>query len=72
MSDTDVFEARSLGRDATHRTRNLDTHLTHECIQHFRHFSRVRSECRAQVVSPDREFAPNPESTRCTLGEAAS
>lgn len=49
MSDTDVVEARSLGRDATHRTRNLDTHLTHGCIQLFRRFSRVRldyRECR--------------------------
>jgi hypothetical protein len=26
----------------THRTRNLDTHLTHGCIQLFRHVSRVR------------------------------
>lgn len=66
------FPARLQGRDASHRTRNLDTHLTHGCIQLFRRFSRVRSECRAQVISPDREFAPNPESTRRTLGEAAS
>jgi len=60
------------GRDASHRTRNLDTHLTHGCIQHFRHFSRVRSECRAHVASPNRQFAPNPESTLRTLREAAS
>ena len=33
------------GRDTTYRTSNLDTHLTHGCIQLFRHFSRVRSEC---------------------------
>lgn len=37
------FPARLQGRDASHRTRNLDTHLTHGCIQHFRHFSRQRS-----------------------------
>jgi len=53
MSDTAVFEARSLGRDATHRTRNLDTHLTHGCIQLFRHFSRVRfdyTECSLRQI----------------------
>jgi hypothetical protein len=66
------FPARLQGRDASHRTRNLDTHLTHGCIQHFRHFSRVHSECRAQVISSDRAFVPNLESTRCTLEEAAS
>jgi hypothetical protein len=32
------LKERLQGRDATHRTRNLDTHLTHGCIQHFRHF----------------------------------
>lgn len=37
------FPAKLQGRDASHRTRNLDTHLTHGCIQHFRHFSRQRS-----------------------------
>jgi hypothetical protein len=37
------FAARLQGRDASHRTRNLDTHLTHGCIQHFCHFSRQRS-----------------------------
>ena len=42
MSETALFQARLRGRDATHRTRNLDTHLTHGCIQLFRHFSRVR------------------------------
>lgn len=59
------------GRDASHRTRNLDTHLTHGCIQHFRHFSRVRSEYRVHVISPYRQFVPNSESTLRTLGEAA-
>ena len=64
MSDTDVFEARSLGRDATHRTRNLDTHLTHGRIQLFRHFSRQRrgsaSPRRAQTgaIQPNSEAAP--------------
>lgn len=61
MSDTDVFEARSLGRDATHRTRNWDTHLTHGCIQLFRHFSRVRFDYTVcsllQISSFPRVFA---------------
>jgi hypothetical protein len=42
MSEPVVFKAGSQGRDATHRTRNLDTHLTHGCIQLFRRFSRQR------------------------------
>ena len=33
------------GRDATHRASKFDTHLTHGCIQLFRHFPRVRLEC---------------------------
>ena len=44
MSETSAFEAWSQGRDATHRTRNLDTHLTHGCITVFRHFLRVLSD----------------------------
>lgn len=43
MAERSTLLARLQGRDATHRTRNLDTHLTHGCIQHFRHFSRQRS-----------------------------
>ena len=38
------------GRDTTYRASNLDTHLTHGCIQLFCHFSRVQSEC-AEVAS---------------------
>jgi len=56
MSDTDVFEARSLGRDATHRTRNWDAHLTHGCIQLFRHFSRVRFDYRECSLHRGRRF----------------
>jgi hypothetical protein len=56
MSDTDVFEARSLGRDATHRTRNLDTHLTHGCIQLFRRFSRVRFDYTVCSLLQSRSF----------------
>lgn len=46
MSETALFQARLRGRDATHRTRNFDTHLTHGCIQLFHHFSRVRFDYR--------------------------
>ena len=71
MSDTAVFQARLQGRDATHRTRNLDTHLTHGCIQLFRHFSRVRqgcagsADCRTLAIQPFSEGAPR------TLAETA-
>lgn len=36
------FPARLQGRDASHRTRSLDTHLTHGCIQHFCGFDAMR------------------------------
>lgn len=61
------FPARLVGRDASHRTRNLDTHLTHGCIQHFRHFLRVRFECKPQTNSPDLGYWPNSKSTPCIL-----
>lgn len=38
-SEAIVFQAKKLGRDATHRTHNLNTHLTHGCIQLLSHFS---------------------------------
>lgn len=67
MSDTAVFEARLLGRDATHRTRNLDTHLTHGCIQLFRHFSRVRFDYRDRGLRQGRGFLRLFESATRTL-----
>ena len=70
MSDTDVFEVRSLGRDATHRTRNLDTHLTHGCIQLFRHFSRVRFDYTACRLRQSRGFLRVFESATRTLAGA--
>ena len=70
MSDKDVFEARSLGRDATHRTRNLDTHLTHGCIQLFRHFSRVRIDYRERSLPQSRGFPLVFESAIRTLSGA--
>ena len=71
MSDRAVFQARLQGRDATHRTRNLDTHLTHGCIQLFRHFSRVRSECAQSSLSRGDAIPPKFEGAIRTLREAA-
>ena len=71
MSETAVLHARSQGRDATHRTRNLDTHLTHGCIQLFRHFSRVRSECAPPTVRRIDAFPPIFEGAIRTLSQAA-
>lgn len=64
MSEDVVLEARLQGRDATHRTRNLDTHLTHGCIQLFRHFSRQRrgsatpGRVQTGAIQPISEAAP--------------
>ena len=45
MSVNPEMSRQKRGRDATHRASKFDTHLTHGCIQLFRHFSRVRLEC---------------------------
>lgn len=70
MSESIAFEARLRGRDATHRTRNLDTHLTHGCIQLFRHFSRVRSGCASPLLRRSNAIPPNFEGAIRTLAEA--
>ncbi|AJA11271.1 hypothetical protein SKP52_22105 [Sphingopyxis fribergensis] len=70
MSDTAALEARSRGRDATHRTRNLDTHLTHGCIQLFRRFSRVRFDYRECSLRQSRGFPRVFESATRTLAGA--
>jgi len=70
MSDTAVFQARLQGRDATHRTRNLDTHLTHGCIQLFRHFSRVRFDYMVCSLRQGRRFPRVFESATRTLAGA--
>src|SRR3546814_1224790 len=44
MAENRVHVPMLKGHDAAHRTRNLDTHLTHGCIQLFRHSSRWRSD----------------------------
>ena len=54
MSDNPENQSQKRGRDTTYRTSNLDTHLTHGCIQLFRHFSRVRSECAAAAQLENR------------------
>lgn len=71
MSDTAAFGARLLGLDATHRTRNLDTHLTHGCIQLFRQFSRVRSEYALPLLRRSDAFPPKSEGAIRTLVEVA-
>lgn len=71
MSELVAFDARSQGRDATHRTRNSDTHLTHGCIQLFRHFSRVRSEFASPVLRRRNAIPPKFEGAIRTLREAA-
>lgn len=71
MSETVAFSEVLLGRDATHRTRKFDTHLTHGCIQLFRHFSRVRSECAPQSLRQSDAISPKSESAIRTLREAA-
>lgn len=38
MADNRTTERLDEGCDATHRASNLDTHLTHVCIQLFCHF----------------------------------
>jgi len=71
MSEPSAFQDRTQGRDATHRTRNLDTHLTHGCIQFFRHFSRVRSECASPLLRRSDAFPAKFEGAIRTLREAA-
>lgn len=60
-----------LGRDAAHRARNLDTHLTHVCIPLFRRSWRVRRECAPSADGESVAFARRFASARRTLGLAA-
>ena len=46
------------GRDATHRASNLDTHLTHGCIQLFRHFRSKRLAFALRGLVRDAGFQP--------------
>lgn len=71
MRESERRMATSQGCDATHRANNSDTHLTHGCIQLFRHFSRVRQgyaergDCQSLAIQPFVEGAPR------TLAETA-
>jgi hypothetical protein len=67
MSDNSEISSRKRGRDTTYRASNLDTHLTHGCIQLFRHFLRVRSECAANARMYGRAFPVFFESAWRTL-----
>ena len=42
MSGNPTQRKQKEGRDTTYRTSNLDTHLTHGCIQLFHHFRSKR------------------------------
>lgn len=63
------YSANLQGRDASHRTCNQDTHLTHGCMQHFRQFSRVRSECAVRIDEKNPGFSKKFESALRTLAE---
>lgn len=67
MSERFAFSEALLGRDATHRTRKFNTHLTHGCIQLFRHFSRVRLDYGERSAIQIRPFPPVSESAIRTL-----
>ena len=49
MPDNPGKWSQKRGRDTTYRASKLDTHLTHGCIQLFRHFWRLRPECAAKT-----------------------
>lgn len=51
MSGNLIIRSQQNGRDTLYRTSKLDTHLTHGCIQLFRQFFRVHSECAVQLDS---------------------
>ena len=71
MRELERRMATSQGCDATHRASNSDTHLTHGCIQLFRHFSRVRRECAELADRENLAFARFFESAPRTLAEVA-
>lgn len=71
MSDTAALEARSRGRDASHRTRNLDTHLTHGCIQLFRHFSSGGFDDASDRLPKNGGISPLLETSHRHLGRAS-
>jgi len=71
MSGNLITWSKKNGRDTSYRTSNLDTHLTHGCIQLFRQFSRVRQGCANFLDNRSRAIAPFFEGAQRTLGKAA-
>lgn len=71
MSGNLITWSKKNGRDTSYRTSNLDTHLTHRCIQLFRQFSRVRQGCAIFLDNRSRAIAPFFEGAQRTLGKAA-
>ena len=72
MSGNLVTWSQKNGRDTSYRTSNLDTHLTHGCIQLFRQFLRVLSECVADLVLKTQAIPAFFESALRTLEKSAS
>ncbi len=72
MTNAYRSEAAMLGCDATHRAGNLNTHLTHGCIQYFRHFSRVRRGCAHLAERESLAIPAFVEGAVRTLGEVAA
>lgn len=60
------------GCDAPHRASNLDTHLTHGCIQLFCHFPSVREGCAGLADHGTRTFQPLSEGALRTLAETVA
>ena len=72
MSDNPETSSQKRGRDTAYRASNLDTHLTHGCIQLFRHFWRVRSECATKARLENRVVWSSFGSAWRTLAGGAS
>jgi hypothetical protein len=60
------------GCDTSYRARRNDTHLTHGCIQLFRHFLRVRSGCAWYARRCNHAFPGHFEGAFRTLAGAPS
>lgn len=67
MSDPVAQRPTSQGRDAAHRAHNLETHLTHVCIQLFRRFSRLRSDSAFSRPRESAGFPPRVETADRSL-----
>ena len=72
LSNPAFLCGRKSGCDASHRASNLDTHLTHGCIQLFRHVSRVRRGCAELADYGIRTYQPLFEGAPRTLAETVA